>query len=258
MFYAIHQNFSRYSLFLTKFLLLLLLITSCQSRYKYEENPPPLHLCQPDRPVRLALVLGAGGVKGLAHVGVLQEFEDAGIQVDAIIGCSAGSIVGALYSDCCCAQKVRCMMEPMKKWDILDINLLKCRYGLVQGRSISRFLERNLKSRDFCELQIPLYVVATDLRAGEPVCMSHGKIIPAVKASSAFPFVFCPLLHCGRMLVDGGVCNPVPVCIAEDLHADIIVVVDLCHLEKETSPSNLFGVVARCEEIQYYQQTQVV
>jgi NTE family protein len=241
---------------LVTFLSILLIMSGCQSRYEFEEDPAPLHLANPERPVRLALVLGAGGVRGLAHVGVLQELEDAGIQVDVIVGCSMGSIIGALYADCCCAQRVRDMIEPLRKWDLLDLNMFKCRYGLVQGGSLTRFLRRNLHSHDFCELQIPLYVVATDLRAGESVCMSHGKIIPAIKASSAYPFVFCPSLHFGRILVDGGVVDPVPVCIAEKLEADIIVAVDLCHLEKETCPTNLFGVLARCAEIQFFRQTE--
>lgn len=237
-------------------LIALVLCVGCSPRYEYEENPPPIELCYPHKDVRLALVLGAGGVRGLAHVGVLQEFEDAGIPVDIIVGCSAGSIVGALYSDCPNAQRVRELMEPLKKWDILDINLFKARYGLVQGGSLTRFLKRNLYAKDFCNLQIPLYVVATDLIAGDVICMCHGPIVPAVRASASFPFVFAPKLHFGRVLVDGGVVNPVPVCIAEELQAEIIVAVDLCELLPKTCPTNLFGVVARSAEIQYAKQTE--
>lgn len=244
---------------MSRYLCLLLLLTilgGCQPKYDYDENPEPIEICKPEKPVKLALVLGAGGARGLSHVGALQEFEDAGITVDAIIGCSAGSIVGALYADYPCAEHVRRLMEPLRKWDILDINLFKARYGLVQGYSLTKFLRRGLHSRHFCELQIPLYVVATDLIAGEAVCMSEGKIIPAVRASSSFPFVFCPKLHWGRVLVDGGVVNPVPVCIAKELGADVIVAIDLCELLPKTCPTNLFGVVSRSAEIQYCKQTE--
>lgn len=195
-------------------------------------------------------------MRGLAHVGVLEEFERAGIHIDIIVGCSAGSLVGALYADCLSAKCVKQIMTPMRKWDFLDINLFKARYGLVQGGSLTRFLRHKLRCKNFNDLKIPLYVVATDLITGELVCMDRGPVVPAVRASCSIPFVFSPALHCERVLVDGAVVNPVPVVVAMDLGAEVIVAVDLCKLLPKSCPQHLFGVAARCAEIQYSKQTE--
>lgn len=206
--------------------------------------------------VRLALVLGGGGAKGIAHVGVLAEFEDHAIPIDVIVGCSAGSIVGALYCDCQCSSRVQHLLKPLKAWDILDINLWYCRYGLVKGGSLRKFLKRHLSCTQFEELQIPLYIVATDVIAGELVAFNSGPIIPAVHASAAVPFVFSPVYFHQRWLVDGGVADPIPVKTAKKTGAKIIVAVDLSGLLPKTCPTNLFGVATRSAEIKFLLQSE--
>lgn len=238
------------------FIFCLLLLPACGTKYEVLENPPVIPLCKPEKPIRLALVLGGGGARGIAHLGVLEEFEQAGIPIDAIVGCSAGSIVGALYADCPNARYVRKLLHPLRKWDILDINIWYCRYGLVQGRSLRNFLWYNLKSHHFEDLKIPLYIVATDIKAGQLVTFSSGPIIPAVHASSAVPFVFAPVSYHGRLLVDGGVANPIPVSIAKELDASVIVAVDLSELLPKTCPTNLFGVATRSAEIKFLLQSE--
>ena len=231
-------------------LLISLVLTGCQRKWDLPENPPPLPEVYPP-PVhpRLVLVLGGGGARGMSHVGVLEVFENEGIPIDVIIGCSAGSIVGALYADYPDAKTIRCLLQPLRKWDILDLNILYARYGLVRGRSLRNFLRKNLRSRCFHELQIPLYVVATDLMEGDRVVLSQGPIIPAVHASAAIPFIFSPVLMHGRLLVDGGVADPIPVTVARQINADVIVAVDLSELLPKTCPDNLFGIAARSAEI---------
>lgn len=231
-------------------------LVSCQTKYEYLNDPPPI--CQRSIPekVGVVLVLGGGGSRGMAHVGVLEEFEKANIRIDVIVGCSAGSIVGALYADCPNAERVKCVLEPLKKWDILDVELLTARYGLVKGKSLRGFLTKNLTCRDFCDLQIPLYVVATDIYASELVCMSTGPIIPAVHASAAIPFIFKPVLLHGRVLVDGGVVDPIPVKIAKGLGAEVVVAVDLSELLPKTCPTNLFGIASRSAEIKFLLQSE--
>ena len=237
-------------------LFLILSLTGCGTRYKIADNPPPITLHIPEKQVRLALVLGGGGARGMAHVGVLEEFEIAGIKIDAIVGCSAGSIVGALYADYQNAEQVRCLLEPLRKWDILDIDMWNCRYGFVRGRSIVNFLRGKISCKYFEELGIPLYVVATDLLRGELVTFSEGLIAPAVHASAAVPFVFTPVLYQGRLLVDGGVADPIPVTVAKEIGADIIVAVDLSELLKKSHPSNLFGIARRSAEIKFLLQSE--
>lgn len=233
----------------------LLLVAGCGIKYQTAEDPFPIPIAEPCQPMRLALVLGGGGARGMAHLGVLEEFEKANIPIDMLVGCSVGGIVGALYADCPSAQAVRRLLEPLKKWDILDVNIRYCRYGIVHGRSLKKFLNQNLKAKYFEELQIPLYVVATDLIAGEMIIFSKGSIIPAVHASSAVPFLFAPVLYYGRMLVDGGVINPIPVVVAKQVGADLVVAVDLSQLIPKTCPEHLFGVAKRSAEIKFLAQS---
>ncbi len=235
--------------------ILLLLLCSCETKIDLPENPPPIPVCPPPSCIRVALVLGGGGTKGMSHVGVLAEFEKAGIPIDVIIGCSAGSIVGALYADYPNAYYVQCLLKPLRKWDILDISLWYGRYGLVRGGSLRRFLKTHLSCTHFEDLQIPLYVVATDLIAGQLVCINSGPIIPAVHASSAVPLVFSPVYLYQRWLVDGGVADPIPVQVAKKLGAAIIVAVDLSVLLPETCPTNLFGIATRSAEIKFQLQS---
>lgn len=234
------------------FILVAAFLFGCQTRYEFLEDPPPLPAILPcNKDIRVALVLGGGGARGVAHVGVIEELEKAGIPIDVIIGCSAGSIVGALYADDPNVCRILELLIALRKWDILDISVLQGRYGLVQGQSLRKFLHKYLKHKNFEDLSIPLYVVATDLCSGELVTLSRGPIIPAVHASSSVPFVFAPVQLHGRILVDGGVADPTPACVGKELNADIIIAVDLAELLPKTCPTNLFGVARRCAEIKF-------
>jgi NTE family protein len=113
-----------------------------------------------------------------------------------------------------------------------------------------------LDARDFEELKIPFIAVATDLYSGEVVRIGGGPLIPAIQASSAVPFVFAPVQIHGRVLVDGGVADPVPSLTAKDLGAELVVAVDLGFLLPKTFPSNLFSVATRCAEISMLWQSE--
>jgi NTE family protein len=192
----------------------------------------------------------------LAHVGVLEELENAGIPIDLIIGCSAGSIVGSLYAD---NPNTHCLRETLLKLNtdyLVDFNIWKARYGLCQGASLRRFLTKNLCASTFDQLKIPFYAVATDLYSSELVPIGGGPIVPAVTASCAIPFVFVPVNLHGRVFVDGGVIDPVPVRIARYLGANVIVAVDLRELLPEHMPDNLFGIAKRSADIALLWQSE--
>lgn len=243
---------------LFQLLLSFVLLSGCSCPYKYlpQNDPPPLPCFQVPEKIKIALVLGSGGVRGMVHVGILEEFEQAGIKFDLLVGCSAGSIVGALYADCPDACKIKNSVKGLRRNSILDINLWECRYGLSQGRALDCLLKRCLEAKTFDALKIPLVVVATDLNSGELVPIGSGCLAQAVKASCAIPLVFVPVEMHGRTLVDGGVVNPVPVCVARDLGADLIIAVDLRELLNHTFPTNLFGVAARSTEIAFLWQSE--
>lgn len=236
--------------------LALISLSSCCSPLQYEpcgDPCPPEPIELPEK-IRIALVLGSGGVKGMAHVGVLEELEKAGIEFDLIVGCSAGSLVGALYCDNPCAEDLKGVVAKMRTSNVLDISLWSCRYGLSQGAFLNRLLCNNLTTRSFDQLKIPLILVATDLFSGEMVPIGSGDLVTAVQASCSIPFVFAPVKFQDRILVDGGVINPVPVRVAKDLGADLVIAVDLCDLLQQTFPKNLFGVAKRSAEIAFLWQ----
>ena len=194
--------------------LALTLSSCCPHKYEPECNPARASsFCVPER-IKVALVLGSGGVRGMAHVGVLEELENAGITVDLIVGCSAGSIVGALYADNPNVEEIKHAVWRIPTNSLFDLDLMNSRFGLSQGRNMRRILGEYLYAETFEDLQIPLVIVATDLNTGELVPMGSGDLVKAVQASCSIPFVFVPCEHMGRVMIDGGVVNPVPVKVA--------------------------------------------
>lgn len=229
----------------------------CPHRYVPNAVPDPLQPFYVHNKIRVALVLGSGGVRGMAHVGVLEELEAAGIPIDLIVGCSAGSIVGALYADHPCVDEIKPAVWEIRTSSLFDLDLWNCRYGLSQDYGMRKVLNKYLCAKTFEELQIPLVIVATDLHSGELVPMGSGNLPKAVQASCSMPFVFVPCEHMGRIFVDGGVINPVPVRIARDLGADIVIAVDLGEMLPQTYPTNLFQIADRSAEIAFIWQNEV-
>ena len=113
------------------------------------------------------------------------------------------------------------------------------------------YKRQHLGNKEFSDLQIPLRIVTTDLNSGELITLGGGPVITAVHASSAVPFVFKPVVFYGRVLVDGGVANPIPVQVAKKENPEIIIAVDLSQTLPKTSPGHLLGVAKRCAEITY-------
>ncbi len=239
-------------------LIWIFILSSCASHHYIEPgNPhPPCVISLPEK-IRVALVLGSGGVRGMAHVGVIEELKAAGIPIDLIVGCSAGSMVGALYADSPDIEKVKEVVWNVKTDSLLDLDLWHCRYGLSQGRSMKSTLSKHLAAKTFDDLKIPLIIVACDLFSGELVPIGSGDLVRAVQASCSIPLMFVPCQHKGRILIDGGVVNPVPAKVARDLGADLVIAVDLCELLPQTIPSNLFQVATRSAEIAFIWQNEI-
>lgn len=237
----------------------IFLLEGCVCPYKLipEDQPAPQEpFCVPEN-IRVALVLGSGGVRGIAHVGVIEELVSNGIPIDLIVGCSAGSIVGALYADNLDLAELKHDVWEMRTHSVLDIDIWNVRYGLSQGYCMHRVLDKYLEAERFDQLKIPLVVVTTDLHSGELVPIGSGDLVKAVQSSCSIPFVFVPCQFGGRICVDGGVIDPVPVKIARELGADVIICVDLCELLDRTFPTNLLSVANRSAEIAFMWQNEV-
>lgn len=210
------------------------------------QEPPPLKL---KKHPRVALVLGGGGARGYAHVGVIKTLQKAGIPIDLIVATSAGSIIGALYADSSNANNVNQVMRKTHFFDFADFTIVSSGNGLISGRRLQHFLLNNMHARWFNELKIPLVVVATDLKTGKEKPLSSGPIAPAVNASCAMPGAVHPVKIYGMTLIDGGMVAQLPVNIAKRYHPDIIIAVNIdADLDKKM-PTSFIGVFQRAFDI---------
>lgn len=176
-----------------------------------------------DRTVGLAL--SSGGSRTIAHIGVVRVLRQAGIPIDMVAGSSGGALFGALiaagWSDREMVQFARRLKDvnTFRNWDIN----LPPRAGLIKGRRARDLIEGWLDGRHFSDLDIPFYVVATDLSTGEEVVFDSGPISDAVRASISIPGVADPWEYDGRFLVDGAVVNPMPASVLHKRGAKIII-----------------------------------
>ena len=213
---------------------------------------------------KIGLVLGGGGAKGAAEVGVLKVLEKNGIKPDSIVGTSIGSIVGGLYAAGYSATELETMFqtqewltlltdrssslanEPYKVVDgvtyifgfpILDRQAIGL--GVMKGSSIEHLLDSMVCAKggkDFASLKIPFNCVAADIRSGKEVILHEGCVAKAMRASMAIPGVFKPVEIDDHTLVDGGMLNNLPVDVCRKMGADIIIAVDLQQNEQKPRP----------------------
>jgi NTE family protein len=173
---------------------------------------------------QVALVLGSGGARGYAHLGVLQALEDAHIPVDLVVGASAGSIFAAFYADNASFQKTHDIMMRATFWDFADIgNIPFC--SIISGKNLTKFLAQNMHAQTFSQLKKKLVLATTDFSTGKTISITNGAIAPAVLASSALPGLVMPVSIEGHTLFDGGVSDPVPVDLAKKYQPKIIIAV---------------------------------
>jgi NTE family protein len=211
-----------------------------------------------DRP-RVGLVLGGGGARGAAHIGVLRELERLRIPIDAIAGTSMGAVVGSLYAsgktpdelehlvlsidwaDAFVDSTGRRDLSYRRKQDDSDFPVklelgvkdgeVRLPKGLIQGQKLQLILREQLLHvsgvKDFDRLPIPFRAVASDIESGEPYVMSSGDLALAARASMSAPGLFSPVVVDGRTLVDGGLVGNVPVSAIKEMDVDIIIAVDV-------------------------------
>ena len=208
---------------------------------------------------RVGLVLSGGGARGAAHVGVLKVLEDMHVPIDAIAGTSMGAVVGGLYASGLNARQIEKLMTSINWQDAFrdrpsreDLTLRRKQEdetflvkfplglrgghvvlprGLIQGQRLIETLRRLTlpvaRISDFDQLPTPFRAVATDLETGEAVVMGSGDLTSAMRASLSGPGVFSPVEREGRLLVDGGIADNVPVDIARAMGVDVVIVVDV-------------------------------
>jgi len=183
----------------------------------------------PSRRTRVGLALGGGAARGMAHLGVLRALSDSGVRIDCIAGCSIGALVGAIAA----SGSADALEATFKTFDwkktLSFFDVVFPRSGLIDGAKVSALVREHLPAAQFEDLALPFAAVATDLLTGDEVILRSGDVIDAVRASIAVPGIFTPVRQDGRVLVDGGLSNPLPVSVARALGADVVIAVDLNH-----------------------------
>ncbi|NGP53977.1 patatin-like phospholipase family protein [Thioalkalivibrio sp. XN8] len=194
------------------------------------ESAAPLQPARPDGGrggKRIALVLGSGGARGLAHIGVIQRLEELGHEVVYISGCSMGALVGGIYA----AGQLPAYAEWARKLERRDMfSLLDLAFGwkgLFKGDRLMGVLKELVGDHVIEDLPIGFTAVATDLNEQREIWLNRGPLFDAIRASIAIPTVFTPHPYQGRILVDGGLLNPIPIAPALNQDADMIVAVNL-------------------------------
>jgi NTE family protein len=213
----------------------------------------------PGRRPRIGLVLSGGGARGAAHIGVLQILDELHVPVDAIAGTSMGAVVGGLYASGLSAREIAQVAGSLNWQDafrdrpprseltfrrkqeddsfLVDFPVgvrswaFQLPKGLIKGQSLEMLLRRLTlpvaTTDSFDALPTPFRAVATDLASGEPVVMQSGDLASAMRASLSAPGVFVPAEREGRVLVDGGIADNVPIDVARKMNVDILIVVDV-------------------------------
>lgn len=174
----------------------------------------------------IGLALGGGAARGWAHIGVILALEECGIQPDIVCGTSIGALVGAAYA----AGKI----DHFKEWavgltikDVISFMDITLNGGMLKGERLMAFFRQNFIDCSIEDMKVPFGAVATALHTGAEVWLRSGSALGAIRASIALPGLFSPVWHAGRLLVDGGLVNPVPVSLARAMGADIVLAVDL-------------------------------
>lgn len=182
-----------------------------------------------NRGPRVGLALGSGSARGLAHLGVIRAIEDSGIHVDFVAGTSMGALVGAIYA----AGGLKDLEATFVAFDwrktISFFDPVLPKSGLLDGARVSELVRAHIPAELIEALPKPFSAVATDIQSGEEVVIRSGDVIEAVRASISVPGIFTPVRRNGRILVDGGLTNPVPVSAVRAMGAEFVIAVDLNH-----------------------------
>jgi len=194
---------------------------------------------------KIALVLGGGAARGFAHVGVIRALEQEKVPIDLIVGASVGSLIGAIYAYDMNSFELEWTAFLIEKDSLFDYGMFTAftGMGVAKGDKLEEFVKSKVPVVNIEDLKMPFAAVAADLNRGTRVVLDKGSVARAVRASSAIPGVFPPVDHQGKMLVDGGVIDNIPVSVAREKGADIVIAVDISENVINFNITNLLDVM---------------
>ncbi|MCK5880570.1 MAG: patatin-like phospholipase family protein [Sinobacterium sp.] len=188
------------------------------------------------------LALGGGAILGAAHIGVLRALEEKNIHPQLISGTSIGAFIAALYAFNVSADEIEEMALELNWSNITSIKLSKL--SLFSNRKLGELVSSTLGDVNIEDARIPLAIIACDIATGQKVTFTEGPVAQAVMASCCLPGVFTPVEIDGRLLVDGGIAENVPVSALRDLGANSLIAVDLSKKVKYNEPKDIFDVMS--------------
>jgi predicted acylesterase/phospholipase RssA len=178
----------------------------------------------------LGLVLGGGAAKGYAHIGAIRVLEEIGIKPHIVVGASMGALIGGFYAagfDTAFMEGIARQIDKKKKNWLFKPHLSK--KGFVTGKNVVKFLTPYLGNKRIEDLPKRYAVVATDVEHETEIIINRGDLIQAIRSAISIPVVFMPHNYYGRILIDGGFVNPLPITIAQRLGAKKIIAVNVLH-----------------------------
>lgn len=196
---------------------------------------------------KIGLALGSGGARGFAHLGVIKALSDAGIPIHLIAGSSMGALVGSFYGAGIDLDRLYKLSTAFKRKYFLDFTVPKM--GFISGKKVKDFIRVFTHGKNIEDLSIPIGIVATDLLTGEKVIFKQGPVAEAVRASISIPGIFVPEKYLGRILIDGGVTDRVPVSVAKEMGADIVIAVDVSMVKRNAEISSIYDVIMQSIDI---------
>ncbi len=197
---------------------------------------------------KIGIAFGGGFARGIAHIGSLKVLEEEGIPVDYIAGTSVGAIIGAAYASGVSAKELSeiALMVRFKHFARWTVS----RFGLCNNDRIETLLQRMLKVHTFEEMKIPLAIAATEFTTGEAAVFTTGSVIPAVRASCAYPGMFLPVEVEGKTYVDGMLAWLVPTTPLKQMGANRVIGLYInANWVKVRAPRHLFDVIGQCFSI---------
>ncbi len=178
--------------------------------------------------MKTGLVLSGGGARGFAHVGVLKVLDEKKIPISAIAGSSMGSIIGAFYASGLSGKKIEKIVKSITWKDFIRImDLSFSRQGIIKGEKIIEFIKKYMKAETFEELKIPLIINATDLAKKKEVVFRKGNLFRAIRASISVPGLMIPEKINNKLLMDGGLINPLALGLFKKQDIDSCIIVNV-------------------------------